>query len=92
MAYASTYANFFLGLWEQALVFMESLEGFASHILLWVHFIVDIFILWQGPKESFETFMGHLKANDMFFKSEIQRDSINFLDLKITYKGGWWHH
>lgn len=70
---APIYRNIFLGWWQCTLVFVEDLEQFTSHILLWVHLIYDVFILWQAPKERFVDFVAHLNVNNigMYFTSEM---------------------
>lgn len=53
---------------------------------LWGHYIDDdVIIIWLGNQQLFTTLVDKLKINDLglFFPSEIHREEISFLDLKI---------
>lgn len=42
---APTYANLFLGWWEERIAFMEEYENYNSHILFWGRYNDDVLIL-----------------------------------------------
>ncbi|XP_075715706.1 vomeronasal type-2 receptor 1-like [Rhinoderma darwinii] len=83
---APTYANLFLGWWEDTVVFTEELSPYTCHILFWGRFIDDILLLWDGDLTLFDKFMVTLNNNkvDMKFTHVIHKKEIMFLDLKIS--------
>ena len=80
---APSYSGIFMGELEKKLI-----EPGADKIKLWVHYIDDIFVVWQGPQTDFE----HLvqQCNKLHptikFTSECSATEINFLDMTIYFQ------
>ncbi|CAJ0947475.1 unnamed protein product [Ranitomeya imitator] len=81
-----TYANLFLGWWEDNIAFSEQHTNYLAHIDLWVRYIDDIFVIWKGTKEEFGQFMMSLNNNHvgLKFTFDIQEFQLPFLDVLIT--------
>ncbi|XP_073422111.1 uncharacterized protein [Dendrobates tinctorius] len=82
---APSYANLFLGWWEETIVFGGEEKWWHCLISLWYRFIDDVFMVWTGDKDQFEEFVRELNRNsvNLRFTSEIQKTEIPFLDIKI---------
>ena len=72
-------------LWENL---KKDSELDAERIKLWVRYIDDIFVVWQGPQTDFEHFVQQCNKlhPTIKFTSECSETEINFLDMTI-YKG-----
>ncbi|CAJ0956111.1 unnamed protein product [Ranitomeya imitator] len=83
---APTYANLFLGWWEDCIVFSEVHAQYLAHIDLWVRYIDDIFVLWRGSKDVFNLFIDSLNNNGvgLKFTYDIQEFQLPFLDVLIS--------
>lgn len=46
---APAYANMYLGEWERMIDRSEDMIPFMDHVIVWFHYIDDIFIIWSGP-------------------------------------------
>ena len=64
------------------------IEPGADKIKLWVRYIDDIFVVWQGPQTDFEHFVQQCNKlhPTIKFTSECSETEINFLDMTI-HKG-----
>ena len=87
---APNFANLFLGWWENTIVFTEQYEHFTNHVLFWGRFIDDVLILWDGTETLFQEFVQNLNQNHigMSFTSEINSETLTFLDLRISLSPG----
>uniref|UniRef100_A0A8C5N1Y7 Reverse transcriptase domain-containing protein n=1 Tax=Leptobrachium leishanense TaxID=445787 RepID=A0A8C5N1Y7_9ANUR len=83
---APSYANLFLGIWEDEFVFGETLSMYKPKIESWSRYIDDILVTWIGTDIEFRDFVIKLNDNplNLKFTFEIQSDQINFLDVKIA--------
>lgn len=66
--------TFCLG-WEITIVFAGEMHEYTSRILLWVRFLDDLFISWDGSILLFNRFVEVLNVNriGVYFTSEIQK-------------------
>lgn len=55
---APSYANLFLGWWEDTVVFSDEMSHWSNHITLWNRFIDDVLVLWVGTADDFSRFVG----------------------------------
>ena len=80
---APSYSGIFMGELEKKLI-----EPGADKIKLWVRYIDDIFVVWQGPQTDFEHFVQQCNKlhPTIKFTSECSETEINFLDMTI-HKG-----
>ena len=81
---APPFANLFLGSLEEKA--LTSWSG--SHPLLWLRFLDDVLILWEGDTHELDNFLIHMN-NQMAaikFTMSHSQENITFLDLDI-YKG-----
>ncbi|XP_075442459.1 uncharacterized protein LOC142487291 [Ascaphus truei] len=83
---APSYANLFLGWWEREIVFSEDNVEFTQHVLLWLRYIDDVLILWQGTAAGFKGFVDALNHNNMNIKLTFScsKTQVEFLDLFIN--------
>uniref|UniRef100_A0A803KCG6 Reverse transcriptase domain-containing protein n=1 Tax=Xenopus tropicalis TaxID=8364 RepID=A0A803KCG6_XENTR len=82
---APTYANLFLGKWEQDVVFGDDLSFFTNYIPLWIRYIDDILFLWEGPLNLLNDFITILNTNSLNIRltQNISQNMVSFLDLTI---------
>lgn len=82
---APTYANLFMGWWEDQIVFVDTYDKYTDHILFWGRYIDDVLILWDGDSHLFIEFVSELNINSigMKFTYEISPVELAFLDIKI---------
>ncbi|CAJ0952186.1 unnamed protein product [Ranitomeya imitator] len=87
-AFAPSYANLFLGLWERDL-FLSDKQGSIDRVLFWTRYIDDIFFVWQGTAVDLAQFISSLNSNDQNIRLTPVWDAekIDFLDVTI-YKDG----
>ncbi|MEE6514446.1 hypothetical protein FKM82_022589 [Ascaphus truei] len=83
---APSYANLYLGWWEAALVFTGEMEPYTSHIDIWVRYIDDVMMLWNGSIEKLREFVGILNSNELnlYLTLEHNPNTIVFLDVCIS--------
>ena len=81
--FAPAYANIFMANWEK-----EALEKCHIKPALYIRYLDDIFGIWLGNQEEFDSFVSILNKHDpsIKVKYELNEKSINFLDTTI-YKG-----
>ncbi|XP_073511825.1 uncharacterized protein [Phyllobates terribilis] len=82
---APTYANLFLGWWEETIILGEDDKWWHPHIGLWARYIDDILVFWSGTEAEFKWFIGIININGLglSFTYECQIDNIAFLDLRL---------
>ncbi|CAJ0933919.1 unnamed protein product [Ranitomeya imitator] len=81
---APSYANLFLGWWEETTVFLHPL--FGTMACTWQRYIDDILMIWTGSLEDCNQFINDLNTNNLNIRltSVISTTSIDFLDLKLS--------
>ncbi|XP_069609107.1 uncharacterized protein [Ranitomeya imitator] len=84
---APSYANLFLGWWEESVVYEH--VAFGEKCLKWLRFIDDIVMFWTGTEEDCNQFIADLNDNSCNIRltSCISYTSVEFLDLKISLVG-----
>lgn len=82
---ALSYANLFLGRWEETIIFKDDQHPLFMKVGLWVQYIDDIFIIWNGSREEFCNLMDLININEigLKFTFEIQEELLPFLDVLI---------
>ena len=82
--FAPNLANLVMGWWEHSVV--EHMEEYDSHVLLWLRFIDDLFIIWQGTDSQAISFINKLNINDLNLKFtySLSQDELIFLDTKVS--------
>lgn len=85
--WAPSYACLHLGYWEEEVVYCS--ESYLDHAKLWLRFIDDVLLLWQGSVESLEGFLSELNENSRNIRLTFTYDlnEISFLDLLIRIDG-----
>ncbi|CAJ0959600.1 unnamed protein product, partial [Ranitomeya imitator] len=83
-AFAPSYANLFLGLWERDL-FMSDQHASMDRVPLWTRYIDDIFLVWQGSSHELDMFMMDLNSNDLNIRltHTSNSDFVEFLDVTV---------
>ena len=58
--------------------------------LIWFRYIDGIFFIWTHGEENLRNFMAefNLLSDDIKFTYEYNKDTISFLDLKVTLSNG----
>lgn len=79
---APNFANVYMGRLEERFVYQTE---WMDHIILWVRFIDDIFLIWKSDKDSLINFINYLNsvAPSIKFTHEISAHSVNFLDTTV---------
>ncbi|XP_053571499.1 uncharacterized protein LOC128661246 [Bombina bombina] len=85
---APTYACLHLGSWESD-IFEQHVDTFDNKVLMWVRYVDDVLVLWDGTVEEFNTFVSILNHNDrnIFLTSETSERELNFLDITLKKEG-----
>ena len=83
--FAPAYANLFMTRLEERLLNASDLKP-----LIWMRFIDDVFFIWMHGKEKLKSFIDHLNSSHdtIKFTSEQSRESISFLDVKVSVGEG----
>lgn len=73
------------GGWEWNIFSNEVLTSHTGHVLLWLRYIDDIFVIWTGSQQTLDTFVDLLNNNiyNLKFTVESNPSKIYFLDLLI---------
>ena len=81
--FSPSYANLLVGWWERQIA--DSIFGFDDHVVLWLRYIDDLFVIWNGSIYSAEQFVCKLNQNkfNLRFTSHIHATEVEFLDIKI---------
>ena len=79
---APNYANVYMGRLEDRFVYRTQ---WYNHIIDWIRFIDDIFLIWKEDSDSLNAFIEHLNSvvPSIKFTHEISFTSVNFLDTKV---------
>ena len=79
---APNFANVYMGRLEERFVYQTE---WVDHIILWVRFIDDIFLIWKSDQDSLINFINYLNsvAPSIKFTHEISAHSVNFLDTTV---------
>ncbi|KAJ1202119.1 hypothetical protein NDU88_005920 [Pleurodeles waltl] len=51
-SFAPTYANLYMGCWEQEVAWSDDNDSYMDKVVLWVRYIDDLFIMWDGSEQS----------------------------------------
>ena len=83
--FAPAYANLFMTRLEERL-----LDATADKPLVWMRFIDDVFFIWTHGEGTLKSFINHLNSSHetIKFTSEQSRDSISFLDVRVSMREG----
>lgn len=81
--FAPAYANIFMANWEE-----EVFHKCHKKPLHYFRYLDDIWGVWTGSKEEFQTFLGTLNSHDPSIQltAEVREQSVDFLDTTV-YKG-----
>ncbi|CAJ0921856.1 unnamed protein product [Ranitomeya imitator] len=84
-AFASSYANLFLGMWERGLFFTKPV-AYIEGVLFWTRYIDDILFIWQGPERDLFEFVKILNDNELNIRLTVKysQTTIDFLDIQIS--------
>ena len=80
-----------LGMGEYETQAFNSHQPLLEQVLLWKRYIDDVFGLFKGPKEEFEslvTWLNTLKPGVVKFTANISYNQVEFLDLLIKIENG----
>ncbi|KAM4632430.1 up-regulator of cell proliferation-like [Discoglossus pictus] len=82
---APIYANLYLRWWERELVFNDNSVVFTEHILLWLRYIDDIFIIWDDTAENFDKLIQMMNDNTLNLRltHTIDHVKVDFLDISF---------
>ncbi|OCT95432.1 hypothetical protein XELAEV_18013121mg [Xenopus laevis] len=85
--FAPTYANLYMGWWEEIHLFGGKLVG-VSFIKLYKRYVDDLLLVWRGSESQFSSFVESLNHNDcnLRFTFSFDHANIDFLDLKLMSK------
>lgn len=85
--WAPSYACLHLGLWEEEVVFKSSM--YLSHCRLWLRYIDDVLMVWEGSAEQLVDFVSQLNINERNIRLTYtyHGETLPFLDLQITKSG-----
>ena len=77
---APTYANVFMGKFEEDFVYM-----YRKQPILWKRFIDDCFCIFVGSEDQLKDFIDYLNSCDpeLQFTAEYSQTSVNFLDTRV---------
>ena len=74
--FAPNLANLLMGWWEHTVV--EQLADYNAHVLMWLRFIDDLFIIWQGTDIQARSFIKDLNTNNLNLKfTHTQQEGIS---------------
>ncbi|CAJ0968672.1 unnamed protein product [Ranitomeya imitator] len=84
-AFASSYANLFLGMWERGLFFTKPV-AYIEGVLFWTRYIDDILFIWQGSERDLLEFVKILNDNNLNIRLTVKysQTTIDFLDIQIS--------
>ena len=82
---APTYASLFMGHFEH----LNIMPKIKDYILLYVRYIDDIFFIWKGSEQDLLKFFAEINETHptIKFDYEFSKNSVNFLDTKVTLSG-----
>lgn len=82
---APSYANLYLGEWERLLMADEQLTMYTDHIIMWLRYIDDVFITWDGPVDLLFALLARLNRNqfNLTFTMSYHPREVIFLDVMV---------
>lgn len=82
-----SYTNLYLGKWDLVFFLLsEKASTFMSHIVPWVCYIENIFLVWEGSTNLLHS-LAFLKANEYNLKCIMSYSSqkCTFLDVEVEF-------
>lgn len=75
-------------MWEEELVYPSPMN--LGHSRLWLRYIDDVLMIWEGSEQDLLQFMNELNTNDRNIKLSftVHPHTLSFLDLNIEAKNG----
>lgn len=85
VSFSPSFANITMAWWEKTIAWDSSNQLEVDKIILWVRFIDDLFIIWNGTQDSFNEYFIKLNNNKigLSFTAKSSKKEIEFLDTKI---------
>uniref|UniRef100_A0A8C5QCQ3 Reverse transcriptase domain-containing protein n=1 Tax=Leptobrachium leishanense TaxID=445787 RepID=A0A8C5QCQ3_9ANUR len=82
---APSYANLYLALWEETVVFTEKTKKYTTNVSKWFRYIDDIFLLWHGSENLLNEWLDELNTNNIGLTLTLvnSKEKLQFLDLMI---------
>ncbi|CAJ0965044.1 unnamed protein product [Ranitomeya imitator] len=87
---ACTLANLYLAFFEDKYVYSDT-NPFLKHIKLFIRYVDDVLVVWDGTADDFTNFVQFLSDNNsmnMKFTSLYCNQSLEFLDVRISIEAG----
>lgn len=74
-----------MGWWEEQVLMTTQARSMSENVSLYVRYIDDIFILWQGSEESAKCFADQINDNSLILKftCTTSKEAIKFLDFEL---------
>ena len=84
-AAAPSVANLYVGTFEKDFIYNPAVNPYIAQISLWLRYIDDVFLLWNGTAASLLEFHRLLNTwnKHLQFTIEHSPDSIHFLDVSV---------
>uniref|UniRef100_A0A8C5WH29 Reverse transcriptase domain-containing protein n=1 Tax=Leptobrachium leishanense TaxID=445787 RepID=A0A8C5WH29_9ANUR len=82
---APNYANLFLALWEETMVFTDKTKKYTVNVSKWFRYIDDIFLLWHSSEDLLKEWLNELNINNIGLTLTLinSKERLQFLDLMI---------
>lgn len=86
--WAPAYACLHLGWWEENVMYTSPM--YLGHARLWLRYIDDVLMLWEGSKEDLSLFLDKFNCNTKNIRLTYVADTqeMYFLDLPIRLENG----
>lgn len=87
---APLIANLYVDSFENMFVVNQVVNIFSDKIIRWYRYIDNVLFIWTGDLATLELFLKWIDSCDssVRFTWEYSRESIHFLDILISIKGG----
>ncbi|XP_069461787.1 uncharacterized protein [Ambystoma mexicanum] len=84
--FAPSYANLTMGWWEKFIVWTPPNSHHTDKVVLWLRYIDDLFIIWDGTTEEWLEFVKLLNVNEynLQFTECHSKTDIVYLDILVT--------
>lgn len=88
--FAPSYANLYVGFFEQQFIFNEDRNPFYSNIIRYFRYLDDVLCVFKGSQNELNEFTMHLNemSPDLKFTAESDSKRVHFLDMWITLEDG----
>ncbi|OCT89306.1 hypothetical protein XELAEV_18017926mg [Xenopus laevis] len=90
--FAPSYANLFMGNWENTNILPLLNENMNKNegLVVWKRYIDDCLFIWNGTQNGLKEFLNGLNLNNqnIHLTSNYSTESVNFLDLTISAENG----